>query len=365
MAMLSALGSARASNARIYLGTYTNGRDVKGIYTCMLDVETGKLSAVELAAEATNPSYLALSPDGKFLYSADEGARGEVSAFRVESAGSLTMLNDQETGGGDTCHVWVDSVGRNLFAANYGGGSIAGFPILPDGSLGRRTAFVQFRGSGPNKSRQSQPHAHSVYTDPGDRFVYCCDLGTDNIWIYGYDSARGLIDADTVRTASAPAGAGPRHLLFHPNGKFVYVNNEMGLSVSVFARDASSGALSPIQVVSTLPNGSDHAASSSTAEIAIHPAGKWLYVSNRGDDTIATYAVGSDGRLTWIENAPAGVKMPRGFALDPSGRWLVVGGQKDNRIVVLAIDQKTGRLTPTDQAAAVGSPVCVVFGGVR
>lgn len=245
-------------------------------------------------------------------------------------------------------------------AANYGTGSFSSFPILPDGSLGNRTAFVQLSGSGPNTSRQAGPHAHSVYTDAVSRFVYCCDLGTDNIWIYKDDAEHGAIDVASVGTAKAPPGAGPRHLAFHPNGRFVYVNNEMGLTVSVFKRDANSGALSPIQVISTLPEGTAHAAS--TAEIAIHLSGKWLYVSNRGEDTIATYAIGRDGKLTWIENAKAVVVMPRGFAIDPTGRWLVAGGQNDNRIAVLEIDRKTGRLSPTDQSEAVGSPVCVIFG---
>ena len=363
--MLTHLSPALAADARVYFGTYTNGRDSKGIYTCTFDLTTGKLGPLELAAEAVNPSYVACSPDGKFLFSADEGAHGQVTAYRVKSDGTLIVLNQQDAGGGATCFVWVDSAGRNVLAANYGGGNISSFPVLPDGSLGPRSAFVQFTGSGPNPSRQKQPHAHSIYTDPGSRFVYACDLGTDNIWIYKYDDAHGTIDSDSVRTARTPPGAGPRHLAFHPNGRYVYVTNEMGLNVSVFARDESSGALTPLQVIPTLPDGSPNAAVSSTAEIAVHPTGHWVYVSNRGDDNIATYAVGSDGKLTWIEDAPAEVVMPRGFAIDPTGKWMISAGQKDNKIAVLAIDQNTGRLTPTDQTETVGSPVCVVFAPTR
>ncbi|MDR3709832.1 MAG: lactonase family protein [Capsulimonadaceae bacterium] len=359
--MLSSLSLAQAGQPRIFVGTYTNGRDIKGIYTCAVDLKTGKLGPVELAAEAVNPSYLAISPSGKFLYSANEGAHGRVSAFRIEEGGSLTLLNDQDAGGSATCFVCVDATGRNVLAANYGSGSIVSFPIMPDGSLGQRTAFVQFSGSGPNKSRQTQPHAHSVYTDPSSHFVYCCDLGTDTIWTYKFDAKHGVIDADSVRTAKAPPGTGPRHLAFHPNGRFVYVNNEMGLNISAFERVASTGTLTPLQVIPTLLDGSTHAGTATTAEIAIHPTGKWLYVSNRGDDTIATYSIGPDGKLAWIESAKAIVAMPRGFAIDPTGQWLVAAGQKDNRIAVLAIDRKTGRLAPTDQTAPVGSPVCVIF----
>ena len=359
--MLTNVNLAHASQARIFLGTYTNARDIKGIYTCTLDLATGKLGPVELAAEAFNPSYLAIAPNGKYLYSADEGPQGQVTSFRVDRGGTLTKINEREAGGGATCHVWVDPTGRNVLAANYGTGSISSFPIMPDGSLGPRSAFVQFSGSGPNPSRQTAPHAHSVYTDAKGHFVYCCDLGTDNIWIYKYDAERGAIDYDSVQTARVPPGGGPRHLAFHPNGNYAYVNNEMGLTVSVFERNAASGALSIIQNISTVPEGTSHAQGASTAEIAIHPSGKWLYVSNRGADTIAVYEINPDGKLTRIEYAKSIVEMPRGFAIDPTGRWLVAAGQKDNRITVLEINQGTGHLTPTDQIEAAGCPVCVIF----
>lgn len=360
-ALFSILNSALAVEARFYLGTYTNDQDSKGIYTCTLDLETGRLGPIELAAEAENPSYLAVSPDGKNLYAASEGRhQGSTIAFRVEKNGRLTQLNQKDSGGEGTCHVNVDSCGRNILAANYSAGNISCFQTAADGSLGKRTALIQFAGSGPNPQRQTKPHAHSAYTDPADRFVYSCDLGTDNIWIFKFDEKSGVLEPNTPASVQAPEGGGPRHLAFHPSGRYIYVNNEMGLSVSVFERDAASGALSPIQVIRTLPEAVP-GKGITTSEIAVHPSGKWLYVSNRGNDTIASFDIGADGRLTRIASAPSLVKGPRGFAIDPAGRWFIVAGQNDNKIAVLKIDQSTGCLISTDQVASIGSPVCVLF----
>jgi len=359
--LFSILNSTWAAEVRVFLGTYTNDQASKGVYTCMLDLTTGRLGPVKLAAEVKNPSYLALSPNGEFLYAAIEGDhQGAAAAFRVGSDGGLTLLNQQASGGAGTCHVSVDACGHHVFAANYGGGNISCFQTGPDGSLGERTALVQFPGSVPNPDHQTKPHAHFVCTDPSNRFVYSCDLGTDSIWIFKFDSKIGVIEPCKPGVATVPKGGGPRHLVFHPNGRYIYVNNEKGLSISVFERDAASGALSPIQVIPTLPEGTSRTGAT-TAEIACHPSGKWLYVSNRGDDTIATFGISPDGRLTWIGNAPAGVKMPRGFAIDPTGNWLIVAGQKDNKIAVLKIDPTTGKPGSTDQVTSIGSPVCVLF----
>lgn len=363
-AALAGHSPADPSRARFYIGTYTNA-EIKGVYTCVIDLDTGRLGPVQLAAETSNPSWVAVSPSGRFVYAANENAQGAVSAFRVEPDGLLTFLNKEDAGGDGTCFVSVDPSESCLLAANYGSGTISSFPILSGGALGAGTSLFQFTGSGPNRARQSESHAHSIYAQPGDRRIYACDLGADTVWSFAFDPARALFDSASRRAASAQPGSGPRHIAFRPDGRFVYVNGEMGLDVSVFARDRATGDLTLVQTVPTLEASSPNASKSSTAEIAVHPSGKWLYVSNRGDDTIAAYAIGIDGRLTWRGNASATVKTPRGFAIDPSGRWLLAAGQSDNRIAVLAIDPATGALSPTGQAVQVGKPVCIAFAGAQ
>ncbi|HTY86550.1 MAG TPA: lactonase family protein [Candidatus Acidoferrum sp.] len=356
--------TAMAQPARFYLGTYTGRSGSQGIYTGTLDPHTGRLSPMELAVKTTSPSFIALSPDGKFLYAAMEGGGGSVGAFRVEADGRLTPLNTLPCDKG-TCHVAVDATGSNVFAANYTAGSAACFQTAPDGSLAKRSALVPFTGSGPNPQRQNHPYIHSLYSAPGNRFVYACDLGTDNVWVFDFDAASGLLTPTNPPSGKVPPGSGPRHLALSPNGRFVYVNGEMGLNVTAFARNPETGALTAIQTLPTLPASVD-TNGITTAEIFCHPSGRWLYVSNRdvagrGRDSLAVYAIGADGKLTWQQDAPAQVKVPRGFGIDPTGQWLMVGGQQDNKIVVLKIDGATGKLSATDQSATVGAPVCVAF----
>lgn len=358
LAMLSA--SAFAADATFYLGTYTKPGKSQGIYVGTLDTTTGKLGPLELAGEVKSPSFVALSPDGRFLYAAMESGGGSVGAFAVGAEGKLTALNEQPSGGGGACHVWVDATGKNVFVANYGGGNIAAFQTKADGALGERTAFVQFTGSGPNLKRQEKPHGHAIYTDATNKFVYACDLGTDKVWIFKFDASKGTLTPAEPVFGQVPPGGGPRHLALHPNGRFAYANNELTMSVTAFARNETTGALTALHTLPTLPEGAS-AQGASTAEIFCHPSGKWLYVSNRGHDSIATYAIGADGKLSWIEAAPAQVKVPRGFGIDPSGQWLIAAGQNDDKIAVLKIDAATGKLSPTDQTAEVGSPVCVLF----
>ncbi len=353
-----------AEPARFYLGTYTDHSSSQGIYTGVLDTDTGKLGPLELAAPLKNPSFVALAPNGKYLYAVTETTGGSVAAFRVESAGHLTKLNDLPSGSGG-CHVSVDATGRNVFVANYGGGTLAAFQVNPDGSLAKRTALISFSGSGPNHSRQEKPHLHSTYLDAGNRQFYACDLGTDSIWRFILDPATGTLTPAEPPSAKVPSGSGPRHLAFSSDGRFAYVNGEMGMNVTTFSHDAKTGALVAIQTVPVMPADVSTDGMGS-AEIFCHPNGKWLYVSNRdvaghGRDSITVYAIGADGKLTWLQNEPAGVKVPRGFNIDPTGHWLVVGGQSDNKITVFKISPVTGELSATDQTATVGTPVCVVF----
>lgn len=356
--------TAVAAEVRFYLGTYTDNPLSQGIYSGTLDTRTGRISPLELAAKATSPNYLALSPDGKFLYASTLAGDGSVAAFRVEDGGHLAKLNEISSGGGAR-HLSVDATGRDVLAANYTGGSAACFRIQPDGSVGERAAFVPLTGSGPNPQRQTHPYIHSIYVDAANRFAYACDLGTDHVWLFDFEAQTGNLKLVEAGSGKMPPGSGTRHLAISPDGRFAYANGEMGLNVTAFACDPGNGALTALQTVSTLPDG---AATNevTAAEIFCHPSGKWLYVSNRdvsnrGRDSIAVYAIAVDGRLKRMQDAPAQVKVPRGFGIDPSGQWLIVAGQQDNRIVVLKIDAATGQLTPTSQSATVGAPICVIF----
>jgi 6-phosphogluconolactonase len=360
IALLLFLLLGRCAEAEVipfYIGTMTDRTANKGIYRGSLDTDTGKLGPLSMAVAANNPNFLALSPDNQFLFAA---LTSTVGSYKVRPDGTLSALNEQPSGGGDPCHVSVDRTGRHVFVANYGGGNIAEFTVGLDGMIGNRAALQQFSGSGPNHNRQDKPYAHSVYVGPENTTVYSCDLGSDSIWIFRFDASSGSLAPATPPAAKVPPGSGPRHLAFHPGGKFVYVASEMGHNVTVFARDAGSGALTAVETVSTLPDGTPDKGIT-TAEICCHPSGKWLYVSNRGIDTIAVFKIADDGKLSLVQSASSVAKFPRNFALDPTGHWVISAGQNDNRIAVLKIDQETGQLTATDQSAAVAAPVCVLF----
>jgi 6-phosphogluconolactonase len=359
-----ALGTlaAFAAPEPFYLGTYTGHTSARGIYEGTLDSVRGKLGPLTLVAPESDPSFLAVRADRKILCAIEEKnpGIGSVESFRRAGDGSLTSINEQPAAGAGTCHVAIDPSGRDVLVANYGSGNIACFPLGPDGTIGARTAFEQFTGSGPNANRQKGPHAHSIYVSPDDAFVYSCDLGSDQVWIFKFDAARGTLTPSQPPSTKVPPGAGPRHLAFSRDGAMVYVANEMGNSVTVMTRNPSTGALTPVQTISTLTPGAP-TANITTAEIALHPSGKWLYVSNRGPDTITQFAVEPNRRLKFVQSVSAGVKWPRSFAIDPSGHWIISAGQYDNRIAVLKIDSRTGKLSTINEAAQVGSPVCVLF----
>ena len=359
--LMSQLSSSHGRDAVFYVGTYTKNTESQGIYRGRLNTDTGDLAPVLPVGRATNPTYLTMSPNGKFLYAAMEGDGGRVGAFAVREDGSLTALNSQPSGGDGACHVSTDSQGRHVFVANYGGGTIACLPVRPDGSLGEASAVFPFHGSGPDPRRQTKSYAHSAYSSPDDRFVYACDLGSDQVWTFAFDPDKGSLVPTDPPTARVPPGGGPRHLAFHPNGRFVFANNEMGLSVTAFARDPATGLLSALETHPTAADPETSTEGVTTSALTCHPSGRWLYVSCRGSDLIAVYANREDGRLSLVENAPAQVAMPRGMALDPTGRWLVVAGQKDHSLTVLTIDPDTGKLSPTGQTRPVPAPVSVTF----
>ena len=357
---------ATSTDELVYIGTYTGAKS-RGIYVTRFDRATGRLGPPELAAESSNPSFLALHPDRPLLYAVNEVSdfegqpAGSVSAFKMDAAtGRLGLLNKVSSRGADPCHLAVDATGKNVLVANYSGGSVASLPIKPDGSLSPASAFVQHKGSGADPSRQKGPHAHAVLLDLENRHLLVADLGLDQVLLYRFDAARGgLTPSDPAFAATSP-GAGPRHLAFGAGGRYVYVVNEMDLTVRVFRYEA--GRLIGEQTVSTLPAGSKGGKDDSTAEIQAHPNGRFLYASNRGPDTIAVFAVDpKNGHLTPVEHVATGGRTPRSFAIEPSGRYLLAANQKSDTVVVFKLDPETGRLSPSGQTVEVGAPVCLTF----
>jgi len=350
----------------VYVGTYTEQKG-KGIYVYRFDPTTGQSTSLGLAAESVNPSFLAVDPSRRFLYAVNEVAKyagrssGGVSAFAIDpGTGKLTFLNEVPSGGAVPAHLVVDKTGRFVLVANYGGGSLAVFPILEDGRLGGASAFVQHRGSSVNPRRQEGPHAHSIYLSPDNRFAISADLGLDEVFVYRFDPLKGTLAPNNPPFAKVNPGAGPRHIAFHPSGKFAYVINEMQSTVTAFSYEPASGALHLLQTVSTLPK--DFEGESTTAEVEVHPSGKFLYGSNRGHDSIAAFAIDNrKGTLTPIAYVPTLGKTPRNFAIDPTGSYLFAANQDSDSIVLFRINPKSGLLTPTGQVLEVPSPICVTF----
>ena len=350
----------------IYIGTYT-GPHSKGIYVSRFDSKTGSLSTPELAAETPNPTFLALHPNRRFLYAVGEMSSfagkpgGAISAFSIDAkTGGLSLLNQQSSRGAGPCHLALESKGQCLLAANYGSGSIVASPIEPDGKLSEAGTFIQHAGSSTNAKRQTGPHAHFIMADPADRFALTCDLGLDEVLVYRLDAGKASLTPNEPPSVSIKAGSGPRHLAFHPNGRFVYLINEMASTLTALSYDSKRGALQELQTVSTLPD--DFRGSSTGAEVQVHPSGKFVYASNRGHDSIAVFATDAKtGKLKYLQHQPTGGKMPRHFALDPSGHWLLAENQGSDNIVVFSIDSKTGRLMPTAHTIGISAPVCVQF----
>lgn len=359
------VGSA-TGKVRVYFGTYT-GTKSKGIYRAELDMATGALSEPALAGETTNPSFLAIHPSRKYLYAVGELASignvkgGAVTAFAIDGkTGGLTQLNQQSSKGGGPCHLVVDKSGKNVLVANYGGGSVAALPIGADGKLGEATAFIQHQGSGANSKRQEAPHAHSINLDAANRFACAADLGLDKVLVYKFDATKGTLTPNDPPATSVAPGSGPRHFAFHPTGRFAYVINEMALTVTAFSYDAEKGILTEIQTIPTTPDGVKPGYS--TAEVQVHPSGKFLYGSNRGHHSLAIFTIDSaTGKLTAVGHQPTGGKTPRNFGIDPTGTFVLAANQDSDTVVVFRVDQKTGELKPTGHSVAVGGPVCVKF----
>ena len=355
-----------AGHAWVFFGTYT-GKESKGIYRSEIDLATGKLSRPQLAAEVASPSFLAIHPTNKYwdaVGAVDNFAgkkAGAVYAFSLDaSTGELKLLNRQSSGGAGPCHLVVDRAGKNVLVANYGGGSVACLPIKPDGTLSPASSFIQNGGNGSNPQRQEGPHAHSINVDAGNRFAVEADLGLDKLLVYRLDADSGKLTLNAPATVSTADGAGPRHFAFHPNGRFAYVINEMASTINAIRYDAEHGKLEIVQTISTLPGG--YKGDTTTAEVQVHPSGKFVYGSNRGHDSIAVFKVNpDDGTLSLVGHQAAGIKTPRNFGIDSTGKFMLVANQGSNSVIVFTIDADTGKLKPTGEKIEVGTPVCVKF----
>jgi len=362
LALVSSL-TMNAQQYTVYVGTYTGPNASKGIYKFGFDAKTGEpTSPVELAAETESPSFLAIHPNGRFLYAVNESAtfagkkQGAVTAFSINpNTRKLTSLNQQPSLGADPCHVNVDHEGKNVLIANYTGGSIAVYPISGDGGLKTNSCFIQHNTSGASKDRPAQPHAHAIYLDNTGKRALVCDLGLDKVFVYDYDSAAGKLTEHGF--GALKGGSGPRHLALTRDGKRAYVISELASTLTSFNYDGNH-KLTEIQTVSTLPQPTP---GNSTAEVFIHPNGKFVYGSNRGHNSIAVFATDAAGHLNLIQNASVEGKTPRSFALDPSGNFLIAANQDSNNITFFKIDPATGKLTYTGKSLQAFKPVCLLF----
>jgi len=311
------------------------------------------------------PMFLAVAPDGDHAYAVLDHDGGEIRTVAIADDGGLVELNRHPTGGAEPCYVSVDRAGEFAFTANYTGGSVSLFPIEPDGSLGERAQLIEHEGSGPNTERQDDAHPHSIVPGPDDRFVYAPDLGTDEIWCYELDREAGLLEPAAQPTVEIHAGAGPRHLAFHPNGETAYLLNELDSTLTVLAREGSSGALDPLEYVDALPGDlpDEERAESYTADIAVHPSGNWCYCSNRGHDSITIFDLGgADGRaVERIANEPVRGEWPRDVALTPDGSHLFVENRHTDEIVTFAVDATDGSLSATGDTLSITEPICLAF----
>lgn len=350
----------------VYFGTYTGGTS-EGIYRSRFDFETGVMGPPELAARAENPSFLVLQPGGRRLYGVLELAEyegrpgGAVAGWELEpETGALQAINAVSSGGMHPCHLTMDAKGRWVLAANYSSGNLAVLPVREDGSLGSVWQMVQHVGSSVHPQRQKGPHAHSIQLDAANRMAVAADLGLDRLMVYRFEPATGSLEAHDPPFAVMTPGSGPRHTAFHPRGRHLLAINELNSTLTLFRYDRRRGILEAAHTVKTIPDSFE--GSSSTAEVRVHPSGRWVYGSNRGHDSLAVFRVDTRRhRLELVEWVPAGGRTPRNFAIDPSGRWLVAAHQGSDSVGVFRIDPGTGKLKETGGRITVGSPVCVLF----
>jgi 6-phosphogluconolactonase len=343
----------------VYIGT--QGSVDSGIALAQFDSDTGFLSEPQIIQKTSAPAFIARHPSGSHLYLCNSGTPGGVSAFAIDrTSGALELRNHKPAEGRGPSHVSLDHSGRFVLDANYGGGFVEVFALAADGSLGERTALVRHTGRSTHPERQTKPYAHWFGVDPSNRFALAADLGTDRIVIYRFDVSSGALAANDPPYASVKGGSGPRHLAWHPNGRFVYAIQELSNEIILFGWDSSNGTLAQLQTVPTLP--AAFAGSNTAAEIGVHASGKYLYASNRGHDSIATYSVDTEtGRLTLLAHVSSQGKTPRYFAFDPTHRWLLVTHQDSGDVIVFAIDPTSGQLQAQRGSRTLSKPTGIVF----
>jgi 6-phosphogluconolactonase len=359
----------------VFVGTYTDpilfgtGKILdgkgEGIYVYRMDPATGAMELITTNSGITNPSYLAFDADCRCLYAVNElktyrnEPTGTVSAFTVNSkTGELTYLNKKPTGGTDPCHLIVDNTGQYVLLANFMSGSVCVLPIQTDGSLGDASDFIQHQGSSIDPTRQQGPHAHAVTLDGTNRHVYVPDLGLDKTLIYRFDVDSGKLAPNDEPSVAVKPGAGPRYLVFHPNGRYAYLINELDSTIAAYGFDKDKGSLQDIQTISTLPR--DFQGLSTCADVQVSPGGQFLYGSNRGHDSIVMYKIDQrTGRLSCIGHESTRGNTPRNFDIDPAGNFLLAANQDSDTIVTFRVDPQSGELHPTGQVAQVPTPVCV------
>ncbi|MHC2991418.1 hypothetical protein OB13_07400 [Pontibacter sp. HJ8] len=349
----------------VYVGSYA-GPDQEGIWLYNLNPETGELARVKGFKAGPNPSYLALDEARRYLYAVNETGdyqgknSGAVSAFAVDrQTGDLTLLNQVPSEGGAPCHISFGNAGKTVLVANYMGGNVAAFPVQENGSLGETQSVQQHKGAGPDKDRQEAAHAHYIGQSPDSKYVFAVDLGIDQVLGYRLDSRTGALSPNepTVAFATKP-GAGPRHMVFHPGGRYAYVINELNSTMTALAYDGEKGTFSEVKSISTLP--ADSKGENSCAAVKVSPDGKFLYGSNRGHNSIVVYAIdGSTGKLTLVQHQDTGGDWPRDFTIDLTGNVLLVANERSNNIVTYKIDKASGKLTPTGHRVEVQKPVCL------
>ena len=375
---------SRSREYILYVGTYTISEKntftgSHGIYAFRIDENPEenpadkspakglRVSALGVAAQTTNPSFLAADPTQHFLYAVNEltkykgASTGSITAFAIDQKSArLTYLNEVPSRGADPCYISFDKTGKFALVANYTGGSVAVFPVLKDGHIGDATGFVQHQGKGVRPDRQEGPHAHWIETTANNRFAIASDLGLDELLVYRFDPVKGTLAPNDPGFVKLSPGTGPRHVAFTPDQKFVYSVDELNSTITAFSYDAVRGVLRSLDTVSTLPNG--FSGNNDTAEIHVHPNGKFLFASNRGSDSIAVFAIDQrSGHLSLVDHFPTQGKTPRNFEIDPSGNFLLVANQDSDNIVIFRIDAKSGKLTPLDQTLSVPSPVSLRF----
>jgi 6-phosphogluconolactonase len=361
----------------VFVGTYTDpilfgtGKILQGkgegIYVYRLDPSSGGLEFVSKTIGITNPSYLAFDTTQRFLYAVNElktfedKPTGTVSAFSVDAAtGKLEFLNRQLTHGTDPCHVLVDARRKHVFVANFMSGSVCVLPVRDDGSLGGASDFIQHQGSSIDPARQKGPHAHSVTLDASNRYAFVPDLGLDRLMVYRFDPKRGMLEPNAAPWIKMKPGAGPRHVSFHPGGRFAYLVNELDSTVAALSYDERGGTFEHLQTVATLPAGFE--GKSTCADIQVAPSGTFLYASNRGHDSIVVYRIDSlAGTLEYVAHEPTQGRTPRSFGIDPAGNFLLVANQDSDTLVSFRIDADSGTPEPTGHVMQVPTPVCVKF----